>query len=99
MEPINSFNSKDLIWHLYMVRTKYGQLYTGITQDIARRFMEHQADGKKTAKYLRGKGPLKLVFHLKIGSRSSALKAESVLKKLPKQKKEDLTNGLNLIKF
>ena len=82
-----------------MVRTKHGQLYTGITQDIARRFMEHQADGKKSAKYLRGKGPLKLVFQMKIGSRSSALKAESVLKKLPKQKKEDLTKGLSVIEF
>ena len=82
-----------------MVRTKHGQLYTGITQDIARRFMEHQAGGKKSAKYLRGKGPLKLVFHLKIGSHSSALKAESVLKKLPKKKKEDLTKGLNVIEL
>jgi putative endonuclease len=82
-----------------MVRTKHGQLYTGITQDIARRFMEHKEGGKKAAKYLRGKGPLELVFHLKIGSRSSALKAESVLKKLPKQKKEDLTKGHNNIEF
>ena len=99
MESINSSNSKDLIWHLYMVRTKHGQLYTGITQDIVRRFMEHQEGGKKSAKYLRGKGPLKLVFQMKIGSRSSALKAESVLKKLPKQKKEDLAKGLNVIEF
>ena len=82
-----------------MVRTKHGQLYTGITQDIARRFMEHQEGGKKSAKYLRGKGPLKLVFQMKIGSRSSALKAESVLKKLPKKKKEDLTKGLNVIEL
>ena len=99
MGTINSFNSKDLIWYLYMVRTKHGQLYTGITQDIARRFMEHQEGGKKSAKYLRGKGPLKLVFQMKIGSRSSALKAESILKKLPKKKKEDLTKGLNVIEL
>lgn len=74
-----------------MVRTNRGQLYTGITQDIARRFIEHQEGGNKAAKYLKGKGPLKLVFQQEIGSRSSALKAEIALKKLPKLQKESLT--------
>jgi len=85
--------SKALLWHLYMVRTNHGQLYTGITQDVTRRFLEHQEGGKKAAKYLRGKGPLKLVFQQEIGSRSSALKAETALKKLPKQKKESLAEN------
>jgi putative endonuclease len=97
VESINSSNSKNQIWHIYMVRTKHGQLYTGITQDIARRFMEHKEGGKKTAKYLRGKGPLELVFHVKIGSRSSALKAEFALKKLTKEHKERLAK--NSIRF
>jgi len=99
MDTTNSSTSKPLAWHLYMVRTRHGQLYTGITQDIARRFMEHQEGGRKASKYLRGKGPLELVFQLKIGSRSSALKAEFALKKLPKQQKEDLTKGINKIEF
>ncbi len=77
-------------WHLYMIRTKWGTLYTGIAQDVARRLLEHQEGGKKAAKYLRGKGPLTLVFQQEIGSRSSALKAENSLKKLPKLKKENL---------
>lgn len=77
-------------WHLYMIRTKLGTLYTGIAQDVSRRLLEHQEGGKKAAKYLRGKGPLKLVFQQEIGSRSSALKAENSLKKLSKLKKEKL---------
>ncbi len=92
-------NPQTILWHLYMVRTKYGQLYTGITQDVDRRFIEHQEGGKKAAKYLRGKGPLKLVFQQEIGNRSSALKAEIALKKLPKEQKESLakkSGGLNL---
>ena len=92
-------DSKNLPWHLYMVRTNHGHLYTGISQDVARRFSEHQEGGKKAAKFLRGKGPLKLVFQQEIGSKSSALKAESALKKLPKRQKENLTKntgGLNL---
>jgi len=92
-------DSKILPWHLYMVRTNHGHLYTGISQDVSRRFLEHQEEGKKAAKFLRGKGPLKLVFQQEIGSKSSALKAESALKKLPKWQKENLTKnrgGLNL---
>ena len=67
-----------------------GNLYTGITQDVQRRFKEHQEGGAKAAKYLKGKKPLKLVFHKKIGIRPQALKAESKIKKWPKEKKESL---------
>ncbi len=67
-----------------------GNLYTGITQDVQRRFKEHQEGGAKGAKYLRGKKPLKLVFHKKIGSRSQALKTEAAIKKWSKGKKESL---------
>ena len=67
-----------------------GQLYTGVTQDVPRRFKEHQKEGGKGAKYLKGKKPLKLVFHKKIGSRSQALKTEAQIKKWPKKKKEAL---------
>ena len=90
-------NPQDILWYLYIVRTNHGHLYTGITQDVARRFLEHQEGGKKAAKYLRGKGPLKLVFQQEIGSRSSALKAEIALKKLPKQQKENLTKNSGIL--
>jgi len=69
-----------------------GHLYTGVTQDVQRRFKEHQEGGVKGAKYLKGKKPLKLVFHKKIGSRSQALKTEAEIKKWPKKKKEALVN-------
>jgi len=77
-----------LDWHLYLVRCHDGSLYTGITTDVARRFEEHQ--GGMGAKYLRGRGPLLLVFQKKLGSRSLALGVESRVKKLTKAKKEDL---------
>jgi len=86
-------DATNLPWHLYMVRTRQGHLYTGISQDVARRFLEHQEGGKKASKFLRGKGPLKLVFQQEVGNRSTALKAEIALKKLPKQKKENLTKN------
>jgi putative endonuclease len=75
-------------WYLYMVRCRGGNLYTGIATDVERRFAEHQAG--KGAKYLRGKGRLKLVFKKRIGTHSLALKIERRVKSLPKHKKERL---------
>ena len=80
-------------WTLYLIRTKEGDLYTGISTDVGRRFAEHEAGGKKGAKFLRGKGPLTLVFCQNIGDRSSAQKAEATVKKLPKSAKERLIRG------
>ena len=42
-------------YYLYMIRTRRGALYTGITTDVDRRFAEHQAGGPKAARYLRGR--------------------------------------------
>ncbi len=77
-------------WHLYLVRCHDGSLYTGITTDVARRFAEHQENSGAGAKYLRGRGPLVLVFQKKLGGRSLALGMESRVKKLSKARKEEL---------
>lgn len=80
-------------WHIYLIRCRDGSLYTGITTDVARRFAEHQASNGAGAKYLRGRGPLKLVFRKKLGGRSLALGVEARVKKLPKTKKEALVSA------
>ncbi|QCR34965.1 GIY-YIG nuclease family protein [Nissabacter sp. SGAir0207] len=77
-------------WHLYILRTAAGQLYTGITTDVARRLAQHQSG--KGAKSLRGKGPLILEFHCLAGDRSAALKAEYRIKQLHRQQKERLVS-------
>ncbi len=79
-----------LDWYLYLVRCHDGSLYTGITTNVARRFAEHQENNGAGAKYLRGKGPLMLVFQKKLGSRSLALGVENRVKKLSKVRKEEL---------
>lgn len=73
-------------WHVYIVRCRDGSLYTGIAIDVQRRLSEHQDN--KGAKYLRGRGPVELVFEKKVGSKSAALKLEREIKQLPKRKKE-----------
>jgi putative endonuclease len=68
-------------WHLYVLRTAAGHLYTGITTDVARRFKEHH-EGVRGAKALRGKGPLTLLHHEAIGERGDALRLEAQVKRL-----------------
>jgi len=78
-------------YSVYLVRCRDGSLYTGIATDVSRRFSEH-GDGVKGAKYLRGKGPLKLVYQQEIGDRSLAQKIESRIKRLSNTEKSDVSN-------
>ena len=75
---------------MYLVRCRDGSLYTGISTNVARRFAQHREEGAAGAKYLKGRGPLTLVFKKKLGSNSLALKVERRVKKLSKAKKEEL---------
>ena len=77
-------------WHIYMVRCRDGALYTGIATDVSRRFGEHRRSDGRGAKYLRGRGPLRLVFRKMIGSRGLALRVERRVKRLSKSQKERL---------
>lgn len=78
-------------WFLYLIRTANNSLYTGITTDVARRFVEHQ--NGKGAKSLRGKGVLSLAFSAQVGERSLALRVEYRIKQLTKRQKERLVAG------
>ena len=75
-----------------------GALYTGITTDVSRRFAQHQQNGGKGAKYLRGKGPLQIVFKKEIGRRGLALRIERKIKRLSKGRKEELIEQDDMIK-
>lgn len=77
-------------WSIYIIRTYIDTLYTGITNNIERRFYEHMSQGNKCAKYLRGKAPLELVYQKQVGSYSDALKLEVKIKKMSKAQKESL---------
>ena len=80
-------------WSLYIIRCGDRSLYTGISNDVSARFAVHQAGSTGTAKYLRGRQPLALVYQSIIGSKSRASKAEYRVKKLSKQQKERLIAG------
>ncbi|WP_368540724.1 GIY-YIG nuclease family protein [Enterobacter soli] len=88
---LNILNLLTVSWFLYLVRTADNTLYTGITTDVARRFVEHQTG--KGAKALRGKGELRLAFSAPVGDRSLALRLEYRIKQLTKRQKERLVAG------
>ena len=71
-------------WWVYMLRCGDGSLYTGIATDVDRRFSEHESQGPKSAKYLRGRLTLEIVFRREVGNRSEASKEELRVKKLPR---------------
>ena len=77
-------------WFVYLVRCGDGTLYTGVALDVARRIEEHRRGEGKGAKYLRGRGPLRLELKRAVGDRRVALRLESRIKKLRRARKEQL---------
>ncbi|MBN2297915.1 MAG: GIY-YIG nuclease family protein [Deltaproteobacteria bacterium] len=77
-------------WSVYIIRCDERFLYTGITTDVARRVGEHSSGDRKAAKYTRTFSSIALVYEVLIGSRSQAAKIEYRIKKLPRQKKENI---------
>jgi putative endonuclease len=65
---------------VYLLRCRDGSLYTGITNDLARRLAAHRA-GKGGA-YTRSRGPLRLVYREIVRDRSAALRREAAIKRL-----------------
>ncbi len=84
-------------WSVYLLRCRDGALYTGIATDVSRRLAEHREAKGKGAKFLRGKGPLRLVFKKAIGSKGIALRVEGCIKKLSKARKEALIERDDMI--
>ena len=77
---------------VYMVRCSDGSLYTGITNDIKGRILRHNSG--KAAKYTRSRLPVNLVYVEPAQDKSTALKKEIAIKKLPKLVKESLINTM-----
>jgi putative endonuclease len=79
-------------WEVYILRGSDSSLYTGITTDLERRLDEHN-NSSKGAKALRGKRPLKMVWHRESPNRSEASRLEAKIKSLTKKNKERLVEG------
>jgi putative endonuclease len=83
-------------WSVYLVCCKDDSLYAGVALDVDRRLEEHR-EGKRGAKYLRGRAPLELVLRRELGDRSLALKVELRIKKLSRKAKKNLIENPEMI--
>ena len=81
------------MYHVYILLCKDKSLYTGITTDVGRRFLEHKAG--KGGHYTRSHGALKIVYQERKKNRSTASKREAEIKKLTKEQKQDLIRAQN----
>jgi putative endonuclease len=79
------------LWSIYLLRCRDGKLYTGISNDVAKRLSQHEAG--QGAKFTRGKGPFELAFTHEVGDRSRASQLEWRIKRLGKADKERLVTG------
>jgi predicted GIY-YIG superfamily endonuclease len=79
-------------YFVYMVRCSNGALYTGMTTDVERRVAEHNA--ARGARYTRLNAPVELVWTEVHPGRSSAIKREAQIKRLPRAKKLGLIGEL-----
>lgn len=73
-------------WSVYLIRNNRNALYCGVTNNVERRFKQHESG--KGAKALKGKGPLTLEWSCSFENKSVAMKAEYFIKQLTKTKKE-----------
>ena len=76
---------------VYILQTADGTLYTGMTNDLPRRLAAHNAG--RGAKYTRSHPPLAVVYREECADKGAALRREAAVKKLPRAKKLELTEG------
>ncbi len=73
------------MYYVYLLRCADGTLYTGFTNDLARRLAAHNTG--RGAKYTRGRRPVELVYWESFSNKSSALRREYAIKQLPRRQK------------
>ena len=88
-----------MYYYVYMIRCEDNSIYTGITNDLNRRFQEHICKKKKGAKYTKSHSAIKLEMSWKCKSKTLACKLEYYIKTLNKKQKEELINGTNISKY
>lgn len=76
---------------IYLLRCADGSYYTGHTDDLAQRLVQH--DAGTFAGYTHLRRPLQLVYSQEVPSREEALAAEMQIKRWSRRKKEALIRG------
>lgn len=78
-------------WVVYILKCKNGDLYTGITDNLQRRFKEHTSG--KGGHFTKSFAAEEILFSEKHPDKSSALKREAQIKGWTREKKLALIKG------
>ncbi len=82
-------------WEVYIIQSKSGKLYTGITTDIKRRFQEHVRK-ERGARFFHFSQAHRIVFRETFSSRSEASRREYAIKQMQRDEKLALIQSYNL---
>lgn len=77
------------MWFVYIIQCVDGSLYTGSTNNLEKRFLEHKMG--KGGRYTRSHKPVRIVYKEKLNTKSEALKREFEIKKMKRAEKKSLT--------
>ena len=78
-------------WLVYLLRCADGTLYTGVTNDLNRRVLSHNAG--KASRYTRCRLPVQVVHAMPVRGRRAALRLEIRIKRLSRAEKVALIEG------
>jgi putative endonuclease len=76
-------------YYVYILKCNDNSLYVGITSDIERRVLEHNA-GKYSEAYTHSRRPVELVFYQDFMEPNQAIEFEKKIKKWSRAKKQCL---------
>jgi len=79
-------------YYIYILQCSDGSYYTGITNNVERRFYEHQ-EGIIDGCYTHNKRPLKLMYAEEFSDVREAIAREKQVKGWSRKKKEALISG------
>ena len=78
------------MWYVYILKCRNGNLYTGITNDVNRRFKDHL---NGAARYTGYNPPIKILYKETLNTKSEAAKREAQIKGWTRRKKLALIRG------
>ena len=89
-DPINAGPSPGS-WHVYILLCRGGKYYVGVTNDLNRRWTEHNAG--RGGHYTQCNPPLRVVYTERFPTRAEAEARERQLKGWTRRKKQALIEG------
>jgi putative endonuclease len=79
------------MWLVYILRCADGTLYTGVTNDMEKRLVEHNAG--RGARYTRTRRPVEVVYREEAPDRGAAQRRESEIKRMPAAAKQRMAEA------